>query len=212
MRSLDQVAKQADSPLTKQEQIVEAACRLFLDDGFETTSMDAIALAANVSKRTVYSHFQNKEALFAEVIGGMCHRLGDPAPGDEVVKGPPQEVLRYFGQQILRRVLNPEANAILRTVIAETGPFPDLGKTLWLSGPDTMRTALSAYLTELAQNDVIKIDDPDVAATQFMGIVSGPYLLKALLGVEFEHDDAKVEASLDSAVGIFLGGIVVQPR
>src|SRR5881227_2093140 len=45
-----------------------AAQELFVQHGFEGTSMDAIAVAANVSKQTLYRYYQNKEALFIATL------------------------------------------------------------------------------------------------------------------------------------------------
>ena len=45
---------------SKQTAILDAAERLFVADGYELTSVDAIAAAAGVSKRTVYDHFGDK--------------------------------------------------------------------------------------------------------------------------------------------------------
>ena len=48
----------------KREDIIQAAVSEFIANGFSATSMDRIAATAQVSKRTVYNHFENKEALF----------------------------------------------------------------------------------------------------------------------------------------------------
>ena len=58
--------------LEKRASILQAAKRLFTTQGFEGTSMDAIASAAGVSKLTVYSHFQDKERLFAAAVECVC--------------------------------------------------------------------------------------------------------------------------------------------
>ena len=47
----------------KREQIIQAAKLLFLKDGYKRTSMEAIRAEAQVSKPTLYNHFENKEAL-----------------------------------------------------------------------------------------------------------------------------------------------------
>ncbi len=44
----------------KRDAIVAAATELFLAHGFGDVSMDAIAAKAEVSKRTVYSHFETR--------------------------------------------------------------------------------------------------------------------------------------------------------
>ena len=52
----------------KREAIVRAAVEEFRTAGFEATSMDRIAAAAGVSKRTVYNHFPSKEELFSHIL------------------------------------------------------------------------------------------------------------------------------------------------
>ena len=52
----------------KGEAIAQAALRLFLRDGYERTSVDAIAAEAGVSKRTIYNRYGDKENLFRSVL------------------------------------------------------------------------------------------------------------------------------------------------
>ena len=47
----------------KEEQIVEAARKLFGKYGYKRVSMEEIAKEANVTKRTVYSYFKSKEEI-----------------------------------------------------------------------------------------------------------------------------------------------------
>src|ERR1700761_6988850 len=59
----------------KRDEIQRAALTLFTRDGYERTSVDAIAAEAGVSKRTVYNHFGDKENLFLSVVQGTFARL-----------------------------------------------------------------------------------------------------------------------------------------
>ena len=43
----------------KKEQILQGALKIFFQQGYEGTSMDRVAIAAGVSKITIYKHFQN---------------------------------------------------------------------------------------------------------------------------------------------------------
>ena len=70
----DVVQNQIANP--KRDAIVAAATELFLEHGFGDVSMDAIAAKAEVSKRTVYSHFENKARLFEGIMSDVC-TLGD---------------------------------------------------------------------------------------------------------------------------------------
>ena len=63
--------------LEKRAAILQAAKQLFTTQGFDGTSMDAIAGLAGVSKLTVYSHYRDKERLF--VAAGADSKVGDKA-------------------------------------------------------------------------------------------------------------------------------------
>jgi len=52
----------------KRGQIIDGARRLFFTQGFDAASMGDIALAAGVSKGTLYVYFDSKERLFGEVV------------------------------------------------------------------------------------------------------------------------------------------------
>lgn len=63
--------------------IREAAAALFLEKGYQGTSMDDVAAAAGVSKQTIYTHFANKEVLFADLVLGTAERGGGVYELDE---------------------------------------------------------------------------------------------------------------------------------
>ena len=58
--------------LAKRQAILDAAKILFLSNGYASTSMDAVAAEAGVSKLTVYSHFNDKETLFSAAVMAKC--------------------------------------------------------------------------------------------------------------------------------------------
>ncbi len=53
---------------TTREQIIQAAGALFYGEGIRSTSMDAIAAKAGVTKRTIYYHFPSKDDLIAAYL------------------------------------------------------------------------------------------------------------------------------------------------
>ena len=57
----------ADRQARTREELVEAADRLFTQNGFHATSVDAVADAAGYTKGAVYSNFESKEDLFFAV-------------------------------------------------------------------------------------------------------------------------------------------------
>jgi len=61
-------ARIAETRSTKPTAIVLAALDLFTKFGYRKTSIDDIAVAAQVAKRTVYLHFENKAAVFLAIV------------------------------------------------------------------------------------------------------------------------------------------------
>ena len=74
--------------LGKRAAILEAAKRLFSDQGFDGASMDQIAAEAGVSKLTVYSHFGDKEALFSAAVRAKCEEMLPDDLFAQELKGP----------------------------------------------------------------------------------------------------------------------------
>ncbi len=198
------------TPPTKHELIVAAARKLFSSEGFGAVSMDAIAAEAGVSKRTVYSHFDNKESLFAVIMGDMCREFGGPDLDSAPPIDAPEAILKAVGRMILDRILSPHGCTVLRTVLAESAQFPELGEVFWNEGPGRVKRYVSDYLAELDRREELLIPDPDLAALQFIGIVTGPYLLPRLLGVAAAPSEAELDKALDHAVSTFLDGL--RPR
>ena len=56
------------------QRILDAAYRLFRRQGYSRVSMDEIAAATHVTKRTLYYHFESKDQLLAQVLEAQ-HRL-----------------------------------------------------------------------------------------------------------------------------------------
>ena len=70
----EQKSKRQGRPKSEEKHnlILHSASCLFIENGFANTSMDNVAKASGVSKQTVYSHFDNKDALFKAAITKKC--------------------------------------------------------------------------------------------------------------------------------------------
>jgi TetR/AcrR family transcriptional regulator, mexJK operon transcriptional repressor len=206
MSAMNEPTGITDVAPTKQELIVSAARKLFLSASYSGISMDAIAAEAGVSKATVYSHFQNKEALFAGVMRKMCEESSGPKVSDELA-GPPEDVLLTMGLAITHKLLEPEILSLFRTVLSGVTQFPELGRTYWEEGPGYARDMLTTYFTELNRRGELSVLDPGLAAMQFIGLATGPFFLPLILGAQEPPAPAEVERIVDRAVAIFLAGV-----
>lgn len=192
----------------KHNQIVKAARKLFLEAGFDATSMDAIAKYAEVSKRTAYNHFQDKNTLFAAVMEDVCRETCPPNMNQEPLEGDLEKVLKGAARQFLIANLAPQAIDLTRIMMAESKRFPELGKMYWETGPDYLKTYLSDFLANLDNQGIVSVSDPDLAAIQFIGMIKEPYFLPLIFGFGQQPSEEELDASIDNAVSIFLEGIV----
>jgi AcrR family transcriptional regulator len=56
-------------------QLIDVATRLFAEQGYEGTSIEAVLAAAGVSRGALYHHFAGKEALFEAVVSAATDRV-----------------------------------------------------------------------------------------------------------------------------------------
>jgi AcrR family transcriptional regulator len=205
------IAKLEDPP-TKREQIVEAACRLFLENGYELTSMDAVAAEANVSKRTVYSHFQSKELLFTDIMEDMCHLFGEGAIDTIDSQAAPEEFLRAAAHFLLAKVMDPNLQALMRAIISQVRGFPAMGEKFWLTGPGAFQAVVADYLRAQDTAGVLTVPDAAVSASLFQGMVAGPHFLPMIFTGAADRSPETIETTIESAVSLFLAGHNVSSR
>ena len=201
-QQLEEIAATQSGRESKREAILDAAHRVFLEVGFGATSMDAIAVAAKVSKQTVYNHFGSKEELFAAMIRNVCDRM--LTVFEEAAKsGKPEDTLRAIARQIVKKVMEPDRLALYRLLIAESQRFPELGQIFYECGPQVTRKYLTDYFIEQNSRGTMHVANPAITADQFFGLLSGCYP-KAQLGIKPAPAPDYLEAYIENAVSLFM--------
>ncbi|MFS8036937.1 TetR/AcrR family transcriptional regulator [Xanthobacter sp. AM11] len=183
---------------------IRAAARLlFLEKGYGATSMDAVAAAAPVSKRTLYQHFPGKAELFGAVIDeAWSHFTRAPLlPADAA--GEPRTVLRAYVAGLAAHWDRPDVIPLLRLVIAEAPRFPELSQAYYAVGKEPAVKGLSAYFAALAASGrLASVQEPQLAAAQFLGAIKEPLFWPRVLGVPVAFDPAEaVERAIDAVLG-----------
>lgn len=190
----------------KAQQIIDAASKLFLNNGFGSVSMDTIAKQAKVSKPTLYSHFQDKEALFSEIMQAMCEDSGSLQLLETLEEDDrtPEVVLKELGKNKLDLVLTQHGLSLARIVFAETPRFPSLGQTFWETGPKTYYIAFEAYLKKLDSRGILTVSDPAKATMNFDGMIMWNFIFPLLSGVISPPSQQEINDHVDSVVADFL--------
>jgi len=119
--------------------LLDAAVRLFAARGYASTTIDAVAVEAGVSKRTIYAHFTDKAGLFAAAI--------DRLHAHEVAHAGGDEDLETVATQIVHTLHGDDAVTLHGLVVAEARQFPELAATFYARGPQSSITALARVLT-----------------------------------------------------------------
>lgn len=173
-------------PTIKQETIQQAASRLFLRNGFQRTSMDAVAAEAGVSKQTLYRYYPTKGRLFVEVLTALTAGRVEAGVSElmpaAALDGPGvQRVLETLALRLVDTLLDPTYLALLRVVIAEADDFPELGRHFHKVVIPRGAAALGTLLRSEACAAVI---DRELVTPAALRLFVGPllsYLLGALL-------------------------------
>ncbi len=194
----------------KREQILRGAEAVFLEMGFEGSSMNDIARRAGVSKGTLYNHFEDKNALFEAFVQEMCHGFSTHVleldPNNEDL----ESVLAAVGRQFMDFLLKRESLNLVRIVAAESVRLPEMGRTLNQAVPLNHVKQLAEYLRDLNTRGRLKVDNPEQAATSFLAMCHGDVYLRGLLSQPVSEDEIK--RSIEGAVCVFIGGCVNQPE
>src|ERR687887_1685549 len=188
--------------------IREAATTLFLRNGYLGTRMDEVAALARVSKQTVYTHFDDKEQLFTDLVLSNTERVEEFV--DEMTAlldraSDPERDLGELARRYLDTVVRPQVLQLRRLVIGEAARFPDLARTYHERVPERMVGALSAGLRGLAARGLLHVDDPQLAAQHFVALVLWIPLDRALFVPDAEAlPDAELEHLATEGVRVFL--------
>ena len=153
------------------EAIVEAAERLFLERGFGSVSMDDLAAAAGVARRTLYNQFASKEEIFREMLFRLSGQLEDAFPPGIETQGDVEDVLRLVARMILELHKRPEYLGFLRMVVADSRQFPWIAEE-FAAVMEPLTERLTRYLAHLTGLRILDCRNPLLAAHQFMGMLN----------------------------------------
>jgi AcrR family transcriptional regulator len=195
----------ADALLLRQR-ILKVATELFLAEGYGSTSIEAVAARAGISKRTLYHRFDDKAALFQAVVHDIIERIRPPT-GMPLIEGANlREILRRLAGMILRAGLSPPALALHRLVMSESVRFPELAQAV--TGDSSNREAtglIGGLLARELRDSKLSADSCAFASEQFIFMVVTVPQRRAL-GYGVPMTAAELDSWAERAVDLFLGG------
>ena len=192
-------------PTLSNEELLDKALDLFLEHGFERTSIDAITAAAGVAKRTVYLRYGDKKSLFKAALERAIEEWIIPIEKLRAAETEDlEQTLLRIAHLLVSNVTSPASIRLLRITNAESGHMPDIGAFTYERG--TART--TAYLADLFNRRLapnrLSAQDREDAAFAFLHSVCGPATVLAW-GVKFDKE--RIERNTLSCVRLFMHGL-----
>lgn len=190
------------------EAIVDAAERLFLERGFGAVSMDDLAEAGGVARRTLYNQFASKEEIFRETLLRVSGQLEDVLPPGVETQGDVEDVLRLIARAILQLHRRPGYLGFFRMVVADSRQFPWIAEA-FAAVMEPLMERFARYLAHLTAMGALDCCNPVLAAHQFTGILNEFFLWPWMMG----RDSLPVPAEdvIEEAIRMFLRRYRVVP-
>jgi TetR/AcrR family transcriptional regulator of autoinduction and epiphytic fitness len=156
----------------KREAIIDAAVAEFRQTGYEATSMDRVAERAGVSKRTVYNHFESKEALFAQILEKLWERSVE---GNERVYNAERPLREQLIDLVLQKLHSLDDTNFLdlaRVAIAAGIHSPERAREM-VARMNERDDSITLWIRAAAADGRLKTSDPAFASMQLQGLVKG---------------------------------------
>ncbi|MGE0639262.1 MAG: TetR/AcrR family transcriptional regulator [Thermoanaerobaculia bacterium] len=194
----------------RRQAILEAARDLFLERGFEKTSVSDVVRRSGGSLATLYALFGSKEGLFEAIVEEVAREIVAPFESLDFAGRPVEEALALFGERFLGLVLCPSALRWHRMCVNEGPNFPELRAAMVRIGPGRIRERLAGYLGSQARSGRLRLEDPLVAAQHFLALVKSESYFEASCGEPVEIDAGEIQRQVARAVGVFLHGYLAE--
>jgi TetR/AcrR family transcriptional repressor of mexJK operon len=197
--------KIAELSPAKRHQILVGARQVFIELGFERTSVSLIAERAGVSKATLYNHFEDKVSLFTSCLGEECEEAHAALAGIlEAPSGDLEAALFAIGEKVHRLLISPTTMALHRIIVAEAHRFPEVGQQLYDMIARYTEQILGGFMKMWSDRGALHVEDPVLAANQFVDLCRGDAYKRVELGIAKEISDEEVRATVAAALRTFL--------
>ncbi len=185
------------------------ALDIFLERGFEQTTIEAVAAAVGMTKRTIYTKHADKAALFKAAVRRAIVR--NIVPQDRLKTldtGELESTLIAFARMRVANVGTAAGLRLQRILNTESYRFPEIFKWSYEEGAGSAIAYLADLLRRYDNAGAVCLDRPEMAANVFMSmVVSGPVRLIVSGNPPSQHE---IDERIEFAVRLFLDG--ARPR
>ncbi len=188
-------------------ELLKGSLQLFLEKGLDGTTLDEIAAALHMTKRTIYGYYDNKEALFkAALQGALKDNTLKLEALEELDDGDLESTLAAVARQRVKRYLSPESLALQGLLNAESHRFPELLGMFYQENTGSTVAFIKQVLCAHAQKGTITLERPEATAALFLSMAVGAPARGMLTGVKVEGV-LNLEDHIQFCVQLFVYGL-----
>jgi len=190
----------------RHEELLSAALDIFLENGFEQTTVEEIATQVGMSKRTVYARYEDKGALFKAAVRRAIEQYTVPREALEpLISDDLEETLASIARLRIANMTRPAAIKLQRILSAQSYRFPELFNAAFEEGTGPTVGFLSALFVRYSAQGEINVTEPQRAATAFLSLVVGGPTRVIVSGNKLEEKET--DRHIRFAVSLFLRGV-----
>jgi TetR/AcrR family transcriptional regulator, mexJK operon transcriptional repressor len=179
----------ADERRRRETEILTAALGVFLTCGYGASTVDELAAAAQVTKRTLYTYYGDKAGLFAAMVRDLAAAVSLDAASD-------RDTLETLAARIVSRVHSDELVGLHQLVIGESARFPELAVILHSSGDARHIARLAGHLRAERSLGAAPLAEP------LFSLLLGEKHRRRLLGIDPAPTLAQAAAHADGALAL----------
>jgi TetR/AcrR family transcriptional regulator, mexJK operon transcriptional repressor len=189
----------------RQAALLDHALDMFLDRGFEQTTVESVAAAVGMTKRTIYARYPDKAALFkATVQRAIARSIVPRARYDALDQGNLSATLMAFARMRVADVQSPQGLKLQRIVNTESFRFPEIFGWYFEQAAESAISFLTDLLRRYESAGAICVGDPAMAANMFMSMAVGGPVRMIVSGNPLSN--AAINDRIAYAVRLFLDG------
>lgn len=167
--------------------MLDAAESLFLEQGYDQTTLAAVVGRSGGSLATLYDHFGNKEGLLRAMIVRIASSNRPPVPDGSSAQTHRADQLRGFAHALYTHLTTPRNIALTRMVMIEVLRDPDFAQRVYAEIHCSIVAELAGLFAVWTEQGHARIANPEAAANLFMATIVSDTKLRVLCGNTVER-------------------------
>ncbi|MDD9195046.1 TetR/AcrR family transcriptional regulator [Aliivibrio sp. S3MY1] len=192
--------------LTRSQQkhldIINAAKEEFIENGFLAANMDRITSSAEVSKRTLYRHFESKEVLFESVLTIINDSVNENVSYLFDKEKSTEEQLNDIAYKEIEILYQTYGISLARTIVMEFLRQPDMAKHL-IKNIYSIR-AITQWFNAAIEAGRLKNVDSKLMTDVYVSLFQGLLFWPQVMNLDTEPTSDAVKSKVDTVTSIFI--------